>query len=56
MARVILKEEAGMFWTNGKDYGRQIHLAEGLDGKDFYKITEEEYNKILEEKTAEEEA
>lgn len=41
----------GMVYTNGTTYGYVIRLAEGLDGKDYYLITEEEYKKILEEKS-----
>ena len=38
-----------MAYTNGIDiHGYVILLADGLDDKSFYLITEEEYQKILE--------
>lgn len=40
---VVLYADEGKVLTNGKLYGTQINLAEGLDGSDFYEITEAEY-------------
>ena len=49
MERVILKAKDGYVYTNGTDYGKIIYLANGTNPEDYYEITEEEYNKILEE-------
>lgn len=51
--RVILYADEGKVLTNGEIYGAQINLAEGLDGKDFYEITEAEYEEILKEQEKE---
>ena len=48
MNRIILYANDGMMLTNGITYGKEIILAEGLDGNDFYEITEEEYNTLFE--------
>lgn len=42
MDRVILKASEGMIYTDGVTYGREIHLAEGRDGSQFYEIPESE--------------
>ncbi len=46
--RVILYAEDGYVLTNGEIYGKQIYLADGLSAKDFYEITEAEYEEIME--------
>lgn len=51
--RIVLNAREGYVLTNGEVYGRQIHLAEGVDASTFHEITEEEYQKILEEQDAE---
>ena len=48
MNRIILYANEGMYKTNGIIYGKEIILEEGLDGSDFYEITEEEYNALFE--------
>lgn len=48
--RKVLKAPKGMAYTNGKDtHGYVISLEVGLDGKDFYLITEEEYQKLIDD-------
>ena len=49
MERIVLKAREGYVYTNGTDYGKIIYLASGKSPNDYYEITEEEYNKILEE-------
>ena len=49
MERTILKAKDGYVYTNGTDYGKIIYLANGVSADDYHEITEEEYNKILEE-------
>ena len=46
--RVILTADDGMFYTNGTDYGQVVWLAVGADPAAYYKITEAEYNAIME--------
>lgn len=43
-------EVPGMIWTNGKGTdGRNIYLGDNLNKADFYKITEEEYQRLTSE-------
>lgn len=49
MERVILRATQGKVLTNGEIYGRIIYLAQGMDGSNFYEITEEEYQAKLAE-------
>ena len=48
---VTLYADEGKVLTNGTIYGSTISLAEGLNGEDFYEITEEEYETLLKEQT-----
>ena len=48
MERKSIKATEGHILTNGEIYGTEIFLAKGVDAKDFYEITLEEYKKILE--------
>lgn len=47
--RKIIYAEEGKVLTDGEIYGTQIFLAEGKSESDFYEITKEEYETILEE-------
>ncbi len=49
MDRITLEAPHGMLYTNGIVYGSVIHLAEGMDGADFYTVTYDEYQNILDE-------
>lgn len=49
MERTILKARQGYVYTNGVDFGKIIYLASGVSADSYYEITDEEYNKILEE-------
>lgn len=51
--RKIIYADEGKILTNGEIYGRSIFLAVGLSETDFYEITEEEYEKIMEERETE---
>lgn len=47
--RITLYADKGKVLTNGTIYGKQIHLAIGEQDYLFYEISEEEYEKIVEE-------
>ena len=51
-SRVILYADEGKVLTDGEIYGKQIFLADGAKQNSFIEITEEEYNKKLEEMEA----
>ena len=53
MKRKVLKATDGMILTDGVNFGREVYLAEGADENSWYEITEEEYEKIVEEKEKE---
>ena len=44
--KIIADEK--MILTDGNTYGRIIFLGQDKNASDFYEITEEEYNKIIE--------
>lgn len=47
--RKILTANDGKVLTDGEIYGKVIYLAEGADEKGFYEISEEEYEKEMEQ-------
>ena len=53
--RKIIYADEGKILTNGEIYGKQIFLADGVSEADFYEITEEEYENIMQPEEAEEE-
>lgn len=50
---ITLYADEGKVLTNGEVYGTTISLAEGIDGSEFYEITEAEYEKAMEEQECE---
>lgn len=49
ITRIKLIAEEGKVLTDGKRCGREIFLSVTEDAEKFYEITDEEYQKILEE-------
>lgn len=49
----IIKAEDGMKLTDGVIYGSTIRLGEGRNADEFYEITEEEYDEIIEKEEQE---
>ena len=55
MERITLTAPDGKYYTDGETYGKEIHLAVGLDGSDYCLIDEsdlpdaEEYAEATEE-------
>lgn len=47
MKRELIAKE-GMILTDGNIYGRIIYIADDVNAKNFYEITEQEYNNIME--------
>lgn len=54
MERHILIASEGMVYTDGTIFGRKIYLQHGRNPDEFYEITNEEYNRIIEEKSSNE--
>ena len=48
--QIILIADEGMYLTNGDVYVTEIRLPKTADQSVWYEITEEEYNKIQENK------
>ena len=51
--RIILYADEGKVLTDGEIYGKEIYLADGADANDFSEITDEEYEKIMQEESEE---
>ena len=51
--RIVLYAEDGKVLTNGTEYGTVIYLADGVNADSFHEITQEEYEKVLAEKSKE---
>lgn len=52
---ITLIADEGKILTNGTNYGTTISLAAGVPAEGYYEITEDEYEKILEEQAKAEE-
>lgn len=52
MARTIITASEGMILTDGAIYGTKIFLAEGRSAEEFHEIPREEYEKIIDEQEA----
>jgi hypothetical protein len=50
ITRIKLTASEGHILTDGENYGRMVYLASGDEGEKWHEITEEEYQRILEEK------
>ena len=48
MDRVVLIAPEGKYYTDGATYGKEVHLAVGLDGSDHYLIDEAEIDNFVE--------
>lgn len=48
MEKQILIAEEGMILTDGECYGKRISLGVNRDPSEFWQITKEEYDKIME--------
>ena len=49
ITQIILKADEGKILTNGETYGKTVILPEKADQRDWYEITESDYEAILKE-------
>ena len=49
ITRIKLTASEGYILTDGENFGRIVYLASGDEGEKWYEISEDEYQKILEE-------
>lgn len=49
LTRIKLTASEGHILTDGESFGRIVYLAQGDEGEKWYEITDEEYQRILEE-------
>ena len=47
--RIVLYADEGKILTDGQTYGKQIFLAEERNTEDFYEISEEMYEILMQE-------
>ena len=45
-----LRAPEGYYYSDGTNMGKVIYVADGVNKKNYYLITEEEYNQIMIEK------
>ena len=46
---IMIRADKGKVLTDGENYGETFSLAKGVSVEAYHEITEEEYEKILEE-------
>lgn len=51
--RTVLYADDGYVLTNGEIYGKTLFLADSASASDFYEITDEEYQAVLDAQAAE---
>lgn len=51
--RTVLYADDGYVLTNGEIYGKTLFLADSASALDFYEITDEEYQAVLDAQAAE---
>lgn len=54
ITRIKLAASDGYVLTDGANYGKVVYLASGDEGEKWYEITDEEYQKILDDEECEE--
>lgn len=52
-SRTVLYADDGYVLTNGEIYGKTLFLADSASAIDFYEITDEEYQAVLDAQAAE---
>ena len=49
ITRIKLTASEGMILTDGENYGKEVYLAEDAEQSLWYEITQEEYEKLVED-------